>query len=214
MPGYGVARDRAREGLAVRAASGPVTPAGPRWYPSIDDRHRLPLANPIATRQKAVTFTVQRGFRLPSFSVCSSLLWGMALLSLCLLPTDYRAGAETAHAHSLFQLWLDAADGGVFHVHARQLAATDAFAGTVSWFDPTFAPEGQVQHSAAAQNPDLAHQHDSAPAVSGIDLLLASLAFVPLLSGASEPAPGVIRRLVGRSPQVLPPPPRYLRATV
>jgi hypothetical protein len=161
-----------------------------------------------------MTFTVRRGFRLPSLSVCISLLWGMALLSLCLLPTDYRAGAETPHAHSLFQLWLDAADGGVFHVHAAQLAASDALTGTVSWFDPTFAHERQVQHSAATQNPDLAHQHDSAPAVSGIDLLLATLAFMPLLLAARQPEPSVSRRLIGRSPQVLSPPPRRLLAAI
>jgi hypothetical protein len=138
----------------------------------------------------------------------------MALLSLCLLPTDYRAGAETAHAHSLFQLWLDAADGGVFHVHAGHLAATDALTGTVSWFDPTFAPERQVQHSAAAQNPDLAHQHDSAPAVSGIDLLLVTLAFLPLFSAIRKPESSVSRRLIGRSSQVLSPPPRPLLAAI
>jgi hypothetical protein len=43
----------------------------------------------------------------------------MALFSLCLLPTDYRAGAGTSHAHSLFQLWLDARPKGKFSILPR-----------------------------------------------------------------------------------------------
>ena len=89
----------------------------------LNDRDGLLLATRSQTTQKAVTFTVRRGFCLPTFTdgaPGSSGAWRM--LGLCLLPTDYRAGAETAHAHSLFQLWLDAADGGVFHEHAGRAA--------------------------------------------------------------------------------------------
>jgi hypothetical protein len=138
----------------------------------------------------------------------------MALLSLCLLPTDYRAGAASAHAHSLLQLWLDAADGGVFHEHAGRSVASVTLESTVSWFDPTFDLEASDQHLASAHSPDLAHQHDSAPAVNGIDLLLAALAFLPLFLVARKSEPVVSLPLSGRFPQVLSPPPRYLLAKI
>lgn len=163
--------------------------------------------------QRAVTFTVRRRFDLPTFPNCSRLLWVMAILSLCLLPTDYRAGAATAHAHSLFQLWVDAADGGVFHDHAGQPATSDILPGMMSWFDPSF-DLAHDHHTGAAQNPDVAHQHDSAPTVSGMDLLLATLSLLPLVAVARTPEPDIGRRLVGRSPRVLAPPPRGLLTTI
>ena len=51
------------------------------------------------------------------------LLWGMALLGLLLLPSDYRAGAESAHAHSLIQLWADASQGQFITTLAHGLVA-------------------------------------------------------------------------------------------
>jgi hypothetical protein len=186
----------------------------PRWYPWLHDRDGRPLASSIAILQKAVTFTVRRGFLLPSFSTCSSLLWGMTLVSLFLLPTDYRAGAETAHAHSLFQLWLDAADGSVFHEHTGQSATKESVTSTISWFDPTFALVDSDPHPASAHDSDLAHQQDSAPAISGIDILLTTLAYLPLLLKTRKPEPDAPLPLLGRFPQVLSPPPRSLLANV
>jgi hypothetical protein len=137
----------------------------------------------------------------------------MALLSLCLLPIDYRAGAELPHAHSLFQLWLDASDGVVMHDHADQAPVSQPLSSPVSWFDPTFGLDGQGQHPAGTQSPDLAQQNNSAPTVSGIDLLLVALSFLPVVAGALVLEAGLNRRLVGRLPRVLSRPPRGLLAT-
>jgi hypothetical protein len=50
--------------------------------------------------------------------------------------------------------------------------------------------------------------------VSGIDLLLAALAFLPLFLVARKLEPDVTLPLVGRFPQVLSPPPRHLLTAI
>src|SRR5829696_2912325 len=68
--------------------------------------------------QEATARTVRRRSSQFRLSLWFRLLWGMALLGLLLLPSSYRAGAESAHAHSLIQLWADAANGTIrHHVH-------------------------------------------------------------------------------------------------
>src|SRR5687768_12233062 len=66
-------------------------------------------------RQEAATRVVQRRSSQSRVSTRIYLLWSMALLGLLLLPANYRAGAESAHAHSLIQLWTDANNGTVRH---------------------------------------------------------------------------------------------------
>ncbi|HET7094991.1 MAG TPA: hypothetical protein VFI22_15975 [Thermomicrobiales bacterium] len=41
-----------------------------------------------------------------------------AILALLMLPVDLRAGLELPHPHAIFQIILDAADGGLDHDHA------------------------------------------------------------------------------------------------
>src|SRR5688572_27726859 len=66
-------------------------------------------------RQEAATRAVQRRSSQSRVSTWFYLLWSMALLGLLLLPSDYRAGANSAHAHSFIQLWADANTGTVRH---------------------------------------------------------------------------------------------------
>jgi hypothetical protein len=128
-----------------------------------------------------------------------SLLWATALVGLLLLPVDYRAGAEHAHAHSLLQLWADAADGRVHH-HAR--------AG-IDWLDPAVdAPEAAGFAAAGESKPDVGEQQDSAPAAGGLHLLLSALDALPIVSVARRPAVSLAHPLAGLFPPIPVPPPR------
>ena len=60
----------------------------------------------------------------------------MALLGLLLLPANYRAGAESAHAHSLIQLWTDVSNGTVRH-HVDHDRVHPSPGVSSSWFDPS-----------------------------------------------------------------------------
>ncbi len=48
------------------------------------------------------------------------LLAAMATLVL-LMPVSYRAGAEAAHPHAVFQVWIDSEHGGAHHHHAGEV---------------------------------------------------------------------------------------------
>ncbi len=50
-------------------------------------------------------------------------------VSLLSMPVTYRGGAETAHAHTIFQLWVDARSGSFTH-HGADHAATRIETGT------------------------------------------------------------------------------------
>jgi hypothetical protein len=133
------------------------------------------------------------------------LLLAVAALSLWTLPVDYRAGAATPHPHAFLQLWIDAAHGSLEHHHAAFPAPAEA-AGEAerSSASPTISPPGLTGG---------ARVYDGAGgAVSGRDLLLATLTLTPALGtlrgrrAMPDPLPGA-----GRNPQPEPPPPQ-LRA--
>src|SRR5688572_17809119 len=113
-------------------------------------------------RQKVATRALRRRSRISPLSIWFCLLWGMALLGLLLLPSNYRAGAESAHAHSLIQLWVDAGEGRVHHAHSGLSEPGPAL--STSWFDPAVADGGRAEPVGFDDpRPDLAEQHDSAP---------------------------------------------------
>jgi hypothetical protein len=122
----------------------------------------------------------------------------MALLGLCLLPTEYHAGDDTAHAHSLLQLWADASDGVVHH--------HDAGAATSHHHEAHAHGPGEPQ-----PEPDLADQQDSAPTASGVLMLLTAILTPPALARSSAAICYAGERLRGHQPRVLLPPPRRRR---
>jgi hypothetical protein len=136
----------------------------------------------------------------------------MALLGLLLLPANYRAGAERAHAHSLIQLWTDATHGTVRHHIAHALSHPGPGVSS-SWFDPSVAdtettPAVGLDH----ERPDAAEQQESAPVSSGVHLLLTTMMAVVTLVTCQTPIAVPARRQSGLAPQILVPPPRWTTA--
>lgn len=137
----------------------------------------------------------------------ATVIWGLALLSLMLLPTNFRAGAETLHGHSLAQLWIDAADGRIDHHHPA--GAHDALVVLGSWLDPRVDLAAPNAEAAPGQGqPDVGEHEQSTAAPGGIHLLLSFVTFVPPAIAAAVPTYAVTRPPVGRTPRVLLPPPR------
>jgi hypothetical protein len=131
----------------------------------------------------------------------------MALLGLLLLPASYRAGAESAHAHSLIQLWADAANGTVRH-HPGHGPAHAAPGGS-SWFDPTVGDfETTPSVGFGDERPDAAAEQESAPVSSGVHLLLTAMMAIAALGICQAPIDVPDRRHGGLSPRILLPPPR------
>ncbi len=127
--------------------------------------------------------------------------WILALIGLLFLPTEYRGGASTPHSHALLQLLLDAQDGHFAHVHAHPEASAGV---AFDWLDPTVADDAA---GATRGGPDVGGQQESAPALSIITFLVV----LPLLPMTRNALPRVVpgtRRLNGRTPRVLIPPPR------
>ena len=152
----------------------------------------------------ATTAITRRRNSTPIAPVRVGLLWGLALLGLLLLPSDYQAGAETAHGHALMHLWLDAADG-VMHHHdpGANGAAWD-------WLDPALAGAHETGPTdAGASHPDVGEHQDSAPAGGGVHMLVGAVAFFVLGAARAAPSGGVRRALVGQGVPVLLPPPRW-----
>lgn len=143
----------------------------------------------------------------------SKLIWGMALLGLLLLPSDYRAGAETAHGHSLIQLWIDAANESVHHHHLGDGGFYLDPDRSTSWFDPSIEDTGSApSFDLADERPDVAEQHDSAPATSGVHLLLTAMTATLAVGARQAPAAGSDLPIAGLSPRILLPPPRWTPA--
>jgi hypothetical protein len=139
------------------------------------------------------------------------LLRGMALLGLLLLPATYRAGAESAHAHSLIQLWADAANGSIRH-HLDGLA-DPAPGRSSSWFDPSVG-DSRTNPSVGFDDvgSDAAAQQESAPVSSGVHLLLTTITVIVALGLCREPIDVPDQRHSGLSPRILVPPPRWTPA--
>lgn len=127
-------------------------------------------------------------------------LWVLALVGILFIPTEYRGGASSPHSHALLQLLLDAQDSHFAHTHSyptTSQAATD-------WLDP------EVQDATASQEqvrPDIGQQQERASTVS-IMTFLVLLPALPMLTGEMPRIAPATRRLVGRAPCVLSPPPR------
>jgi hypothetical protein len=140
------------------------------------------------------------------------LLWSLALLGLLLLPSNYRAGADSAHAHSLIQLWKDANNGTVRH-HVDHSWAHPSPGISTSWFDPSVGGTGStVTLSLDDELPDAAEQQESAPVSSGVHLLLMSMMAIVTLGICPAPSESPHRRYRGLSPRILVPPPRWTPA--
>ncbi len=178
------------------------------WWPG-----QTPATSSIPGAQDMATKLVRR-FGKPSVPSWQVLPWFLAVVGLCLLPSDYRAGGEIAHGHSLFQLWADSADGIVEHHHQTGSLGIIA-ASSHDWLDPLIPDAGMAEESSAAgHRADLADQHDSAPASSGIHLLLVGLAIPFGLDGSRVMVFGHGQSMVGRVTRILSPPPRRQMASV
>ena len=132
------------------------------------------------------------------------------MLGVILLPSDYRAGAERAHAHSLLQLWIDASDGVIQH-HINSSLATHPQ--SHDWVALTSDEAEDTQEHADCRSchsePDVGDQQDSTPTLSEVQLMLAASILLPIM--AKPPVVGARseHRLSGQTPRVLLPPPRW-----
>lgn len=134
----------------------------------------------------------------------------MALLGLMLLPSHYRAGAESAHAHSLIQLWADATRGSVRH-HLDHGMTHPVSGFSSSWFDPSVGESGStLSLGLDDERPDAMEQQESGPASSGLHLLVTAMAAIGHLGLSQVPIAVAERRHSGLSPRILVPPPRLI----
>ena len=133
----------------------------------------------------------------------------MALLGLLILPSNYRAGAESAHAHSLIQLWADATNGTVRH-HIDHETAHSSPNLSSSWFDPAVGDiESTLMMDSDDERPDSVDHQKSTPVSSGVHLLLAAMATIVSFGLCQAPIAAPDRRRFGLSPRVHVPPPRW-----
>jgi hypothetical protein len=133
----------------------------------------------------------------------------MALLGLLLLPSTYRAGAESAHAHSLIQLWADATNGTVRH-HIDHRLAHASSGPSSSWFDPAVGNTGSVlMTNFDDERPDAMEHQESTPVSSGVHLLLIAMPAIVSFRVCQAPIAAPCRRHSGLSPRILVPPPRW-----
>jgi hypothetical protein len=160
-------------------------------------------------RQEAASRALQRRSSQSRVSTWFLFLWSMALLGLLLLPSNYRAGATSAHAHSLIQLWADANNGTVRH-HVDHGRAHPNPGVTTSWFDPSVGATGSTATmDFADERPDAAKQQESTPASSGVHLLLTIMMAIVTPGTRQTPIEIAHRRYSGLSPRILVPPPRW-----
>jgi hypothetical protein len=152
--------------------------------------------------QEEATLAVRPPFGKPTAQAWAGLLWSMALLGLCLLPSNFRGGGELSHGHSLLHLWADAADGHIdHHHHYRQTAAP-----LVDWLDPV--ADAAAQSAPDGDEIDVGGHDDSSPAPGTVHFLPATATFFIAFGGARLPSFQNERTHVGCCPDVLLPPPR------
>lgn len=140
--------------------------------------------------------------RRPRANRVAPLLCAVAALSLFALPVQYRGGADVAHPHAVFQLWLDAADGSTNHhgpaATEREHAADDGHPD---------APARSVL--AVEESPDTPRLSEARPAVEGFALVLTGAALLmALLLVRSTAAWSASPVWSGRLPNPETPPPR------
>jgi hypothetical protein len=162
--------------------------------------------------QEVATYIVRRPLAQHAVPGWIRALWGLALLSLFLLPSDYRAGGESVHGHSLIHLWADAADGRVEHHHHGGVIPP-AHAGRADWLDPRVESDVATGPVPSSQDrPDVPEQHDSAPASSGIHFVLVAMTLLPAVAVVRHLPFGNDRPLIGCCLKIPLPPPRWTPA--
>ena len=129
------------------------------------------------------------------------------MLGLLLLPSDYRAGAQTAHAHALVHLWIDASDGAVLHHHVPAPVAPQGAAW--DWLEPMVEVAESESVQTGDARPDIGGHHDSNPAGGSVHLLIKTVAILVLALARHVPAATPSRSPKGRAVRVLLPPPRW-----
>ena len=165
-----------------------------------------------AHHQEAVTRVVRLRSSESQVSTWICLLWSMALLGLLLLPSHYRAGAESPHAHSLLQLWADATNGTVRHHKDHGLVHPGRDLST-SWFDPSVGAIDVVPFVGFdGEQLDATKQQESAPVSSGVHLLLTATMGIVALGLCRAPIADLDRHHSGLPPRILVPPPRWTSA--
>jgi hypothetical protein len=118
----------------------------------------------------------------------------VALIGLCLLPVQMRAGTDRPHPHSLFQLLLDVSDGKIDH-HALD--------------DPGHAvPHDDHEHAAGQPDPPVYSDVMDVSASLAVLATIAALLAIPAAT-AARIWPTVMA-WQGRIPTLEPPPPRGL----
>ena len=132
------------------------------------------------------------------------LIWTWALLGLVFLPTNYRAGAATAHGHALLQLWADARDGRVQHHDA---SVPESAGSAYGWLNPLVTDPAPAQDDDTS--PDIGEQNDSASRAGSLHFL-AAVGDLPAADVASRPVIAAAAPLpAGRLPEAPTPPPRW-----
>ena len=125
-----------------------------------------------------------------------SLFRALALVGLCLLPIQMRAGTQQPHPHALVHLLLDASDGSFDHHTLGEEPAA-----------PTHDHSGAVTE-AGGQQPDIPTLGTSVSALGGLAILAALVISLVIPASLAERIwlfPACWR---GRFPALEPPPPR------
>ncbi len=123
-----------------------------------------------------------------------------AVLGICMMPVEYRGGAQTAHAHALFQLFSDAAHGSLDH-HGNTFRTLPDRASDVRSQQRAMLADASRAESPALQAPPPPIEQPLAV----VALVVAALA---LTSGHRVAACLVDASLVGRTVRPTAPPPR------
>ncbi len=106
----------------------------------------------------------------PTFSLVLAFVAGLTLL----MPVDYRAGTDQAHAHATFQIWIDAAPGRSHHHHGDAEHHHQGQVITVVSIPTPFVPARDVSHAAHTSTvhgtPVIHQDHDHG--VPGVEIVV------------------------------------------
>jgi hypothetical protein len=125
-----------------------------------------------------------------------SLLRALALVGLCLLPIQMRAGTQHPHPHALLHLLLDASDGSFDHHTLGEEPAA-----------PTH-DHGAAVAEAGGHQPDIPTLGTSVSALGGLAILAALVTFLMIPPPLAERLWLFAACWRGRFPGLEPPPPR------
>ncbi len=128
-----------------------------------------------------------------------------AVLGICMMPVEYRGGAQTAHAHALFQLFSDAAHGSLDHHGNTFRTLPDRASDVRSQQRAMLADASRAESPALQAPPPPIEQPLAVVALVVAALVVAALA---LTSGHRVAACLVDASLVGRTVRPTAPPPR------